>query len=153
MPNWCENQVRIEGPVEKIYNMAKAVEEERLLQHMVPLEEWTYGDATTNWGTKWDISDPQMNHIVADGVIECGFMSAWSPPTEAFDTYLAENDDVTIEHYYYEPGNAYTGVDGEHVEIPSRSDSPEWENDELLQACDNVFGIREQMWDWEQEED
>ena len=33
MPNWCENQVRIEGPVEKIYNMAKAVEEERLLQH------------------------------------------------------------------------------------------------------------------------
>ena len=82
-------------------------------------------------GYKGDGIRSQMNHIVADGVIECGFMSAWSPP-EAFDTYPAENDDVTIEHYYYEPGNAYTGVDGEHVEI-SRSDSLNG-NDELQQA-------------------
>ena len=32
MPNWCDNKVRIEGPVDKIYDMAKAVEEERLLE-------------------------------------------------------------------------------------------------------------------------
>ena len=35
MPNWCENKVRIDGPVEKVYNMAKAVEEERLLEYSI----------------------------------------------------------------------------------------------------------------------
>jgi len=26
MPNWCDNTVRIEGPVDKIYDLAVAVE-------------------------------------------------------------------------------------------------------------------------------
>ena len=34
MPNWCENQVRINGPVDKIYDMAKAMEREELLQQL-----------------------------------------------------------------------------------------------------------------------
>ena len=38
MPNWCENQVRISGPVDKIYDMAKAMEREELLEHLVPVE-------------------------------------------------------------------------------------------------------------------
>ena len=38
MPNWCDNHVRIEGPVDKIYNMVKACEDEELLEYMVPVE-------------------------------------------------------------------------------------------------------------------
>lgn len=152
MPNWCENRVRIDGPVDKIYNMAKAIEEERLLEYMVPLKkDGGYGtSATEHWGTKWDICEPYMEHTVEDGVIEVSFMSAWSPPIEAFDTYLSQNEDVTIEHFYYEPGNAYTGVDGEMFEVPDTK-SDEWENNSLLQACDEVFGIREEMMQWEEE--
>ena len=77
---------------------------------------------------------------------------AWRPPDACFGTYLMENDDVTIENYFYEPGNAFAGVDGESVELPGTSDSPEWESDGLLQAVDRVFCIRENMAEWENEE-
>ena len=148
MPNWCDNKVRIEGPVDKIYDMAKAVEEERLLEYMVPVEG-TNMDRTNAWGTKWDISEPHMEHNIEDGVIEASFMTAWGPPDGAFATYVLENDDVTIENYFYEPGNAFAGVDGESVELPMKSDDPVWEEDGLLQAVDNVFNIREGMIEWE----
>ena len=151
MPNWCENQVRIEGPVDKIYDMAQAMEREELLEHLVPVEG-TNLDRTSAWGTKWDISDVRMEHKVEDGVIEASFMTAWGPPDACFGTYLMENDDVTIENYFYEPGNAFAGVDGESVELPGTSDSPEWESDGLLQAVDRVFCIRENMAEWENEE-
>ena len=148
MPNWCDNKVRIEGPVDKIYDMAKAVEEERLLQYLVPVEQG-YHTQIEAWGTKWDISEPYMEHNVEDGVIEASFMTAWGPPDTAFDTYLMKNDDVTIENYFYEGGNAFAGVDGESVELPATSDDPVWEEDGLLQAVDRVFNIREQMTEWE----
>ena len=144
MPNWCENQVRISGPVDKIYDMAKAMEREELLEHLVPVEGNNL-DRTSAWGTKWDISEPYMEHNVEDGVIEVSFMTAWGPPDACFGTYLMENDDVTIENYFYEPGNAFAGVDGESVELPGTSDSPEWESDGLLQAVDRVFCIRENI--------
>ena len=151
MPNWCENQVRISGPVDKIYDMAKAMEREELLEHLVPVEGNNL-DRTSAWGTKWDISEPYMEQNVEDGVIEVSFMTAWGPPDACFGTYLMENDDVTIENYFYEPGNAFAGVDGESVELPGTSDSPEWESDGLLQAVDRVFCIRENMAEWENEE-
>ena len=152
MPNWCENKVRIDGPVEKVYNMAKAIEEERLLEFLVPVEG-TNLDRTNAWGTKWDITEPYMEHNIEDGVIECSFMTAWGPPDACFDTYLMKNDDVTIENYFYEPGNAFAGVDGESVELPAVSDSPLWEKDGLLLAVDNVFGIRESMAEWESDDE
>ena len=48
MPNWCENQVRINGPVDKIYDMAKAMEREEFLQHLVPVEGNNF-DRTEKW--------------------------------------------------------------------------------------------------------
>ena len=51
MPNWCENQVRINGPVDKVYDMAKAMEREELLQHLVPVEGNNF-DRTDKWGTQ-----------------------------------------------------------------------------------------------------
>ena len=54
--------------MDKIYNMAKAVEEERLLEYLVPVEG-TNLDRTSAWGTKWDISEPFMEHNIEDGVI------------------------------------------------------------------------------------
>ena len=148
MPNWCENKVRIDGPVEKVYNMAKAVEEERLLEYLVPVEG-TNLDRTSAWGTKWDISEPYMEHNVEDGVIEVSFMTAWGPPDACFGTYLMENDDVTIENYFYEPGMAFAGIDSEMVELPEKSDADEWEDDPMLKQIDDMFCIREHMIEYE----
>ena len=77
MPNWCDNHVRIEGPVDKIYNMVKACEDEELLEYMVPVEG-TKMDRINVWGTQWDISQPQIEHVVEDGVIDMYFMSVRS---------------------------------------------------------------------------
>ena len=151
MPNWCENQVRISGPVDKIYDMAKAMEREELLEHLVPVEGNNL-DRTSAWGTKWDISDVHMEHKVEDGVIEASFMTAWGPPDMAFVTYLGNNDDVTIENYFYEPGMAFAGIDSEMVELPEKSDADEWEDDPMLKQIDDMFCIRENMAEWENEE-
>ena len=148
MPNWCENQVRISGPVDKIYDMAKAMEREELLEHMVPVEGNNL-DRTSAWGTKWDISDVHMEHKVEDGVIEASFMTAWGPPDMAFVTYLGNNDDVTIENYFYEPGMAFAGIDSEMVELPEKSDADEWEDDPMLKQIDDMFCIREHMIEYE----
>ena len=89
MPNWCENQVRINGPVDKIYNMAKAVEEE-LLEHLVPVEG-TNLDRTDKWGTQMGYNpEPHMEHNIEDGVIEVSFMTAWGPPDACICTYLGK---------------------------------------------------------------
>ena len=148
MPNWCDNSVRIEGPVDKIYDMAKAMEREELLEHLVPVEG-TNLDRTNTWGTKWDISDVRMEHKVEDGVIEASFMTAWGPPDMAFVTYLGKNDDVTIENYFYEPGMAFAGIDSELVELPDKSDASEWEDDPMLKQIDEMFCIREHMIEYE----
>tara|TARA_B100000900_G_C20158764_1_gene545011 strand:- start:58 stop:531 length:474 start_codon:yes stop_codon:yes gene_type:complete len=148
MPNWCANEVRIEGPVDKIYDMAMAMEREELLEHLVPVEGDNF-ERTSSWGTKWDISDVHMEHNVEDGVIEASFMTAWGPPDMAFVTYLGKNDDVTIENYFYEPGMAFAGVDSESVELPETPDADEWEDDVLLQQLDTMFGIRDCMWESE----
>ena len=148
MPNWCENQVRISGPVDKIYDMAKAMEREELLEHLVRVEGNNL-DRTSAWGTKWDISDVHMEHNVEDGVIEASFMTAWGPPDMAFVTYLGNNDDVTIENYFYEPGMAFAGIDSEMVELPEKSDADEWEDDPMLKQIDDMFCIREHMIEYE----
>jgi|TARA_R110000744_G_scaffold16558_5_gene45554 hypothetical protein len=155
MPNWCDNTVRIEGPVDKIYDLAVAVEAEKMLQYMVPLSdnEWSYEGACENWGTKWDVSEVVMQHEVSDGIIEASFQSAWSPPTEAFRTYLLDNPDVDIHHVYYEGGNDFCGVNGEERHELPLSTSDEWTTDPVLAEVDEVMGLREQLAYYEDEED
>ncbi len=154
MPNWCDNSVRIEGPVDKIYDMAKAMEENRLLEHMVPLSNgWDYHEAVDEWGTKWDISEASVTHNVEDGVIEGFFMSAWSPPTNAFETYSLNNPEVSIEHRYYEGGNDYCGRNGDERSGLPKYDDPLWDQDDVLKECDMEFGIRESMEQWDDEDE
>lgn len=151
MPNWCDNHVRIEGPVDKIYNMVKACEDEELLEYMVPVEG-TNMDRVNAWGTKWDISEPSIHHIVEDGVIDLYFQTAWGPPSEAFMTYLDENEDIDIEWCYYEGGNAFLGVNGCDYELPDKLDSPIWENNIDIKKCDETFCIRENIREWEEDD-
>ena len=151
MPNWCDNKVIIEGPVDKIYDMVEPFKSNQLLQHIVPLVDWDYDLAVNTWGTKWDVSDAEVSHNIEDGLIEGYFLSAWGPPTEAFETYMSENPDVTINHSYYEGGNDFCGTNGEHRDSLPAFQDPMWDNDEVLKECDIQFGIRESMEEWENE--
>ena len=90
--------------------------------------------------------------LIEDGVIEGFFMSAWSPPTNAFETYSLNNPEVSIEHRYYEGGNDYCGRNGDERSGLPKHDDPLWDQDDVLKECDMEFGIRESMRQWEDEE-
>jgi len=153
MPNWCDNSVTIEGPVDKIYDLAHAFERGQLLEFMVPLGDWDYSSACEKWGTKWDIAEWHCDHNVEDGQIDGYFQTAWSPPDEAFRTYMLENPDVQIHHVFLEEGNDMCGVNEEHRSELPKSDSDEWDTDEVLKEVNSVFDLRQNLADWEEEND
>lgn len=115
MPNWCSNAITIKGPVDKIralWDAANANKDGSLLEAMVPIGEWDYGTAVESWGTKWDLNGEGLEFTdIGDGTatIEGWADSAWSPPVEAFATYCGNNDDVTAQIDYFEPGMSFIG--------------------------------------------
>ena len=125
MPNWCNCAITIQGPVDKIralWDAANASKDSFLLEAMVPIGEWDYDAAVTAWGTKWDLNGEGLEFVDnGDGTaaIQGRADSAWSPPVEAFATYCGNNDDVTAQIDYFEPGvsfiGSWTANDGEQT--------------------------------------
>jgi hypothetical protein len=127
MPNWNSNTVYIAGPADKIcalwqraqsghfYTNALTGQKEEtsgLLAAMVPIGDWDYDRAVAAWGTKWDINTGNLQlleHGNGRASIEGTADSAWGPPIEAFETYAMENQDVTAELVYKEPGMGFAG--------------------------------------------
>ena len=152
MPNWCMNNVTVTGPVEKIKALVDAIEKDKLLNHLVPMEEndpdW-YNKQINAWGTKWEVSDVQFD-VSEDGTeINMSFDSAWSPPVQAFNTWGEENPDCKFVLKYFEPGIGFAGVadwDGEYFDDDTftSEDDPE----EYKQFILDEFG-----WEDEEEED
>jgi hypothetical protein len=159
MPNWCDNTAKIEGPVDLMYDLAHAIARDEMLSFMAPLptNEWEYGTAVDVWGTKWDTgsSEGYMEHNIQDGIIEVNFQTAWGPPIQAYDKFLEKHPEVTITASYYESGNNFGGMyeDGEehHREDMPHSKDSLWETDPVLVELDQHWNIREQMMEWEEE--
>lgn len=113
MPNWCMNDVLISGPKEKITDLYnKIMDTGGLLEVMSPQGEWDYSNAVDKWGTKWDV-DPENLEIEfekEEGSISGTVDSAWSPPVEAFKTFLNNNPECVAELRYYESGMEFIGI-------------------------------------------
>lgn len=158
MPNWCSNAITIKGPADKIRALWDAAYEQDcfLLEAMVPIGEWDYDAAVGKWGTKWDISLEGLEFVdLGDGTatIEGWADSAWSPPIEAFATYCGNNDDVTAQIDYFEPGMSFIGrwtdADGEAT----------WEDVGQLAKNGTDNAVLDQLmedfnvWDWYEDEE
>ena len=162
MPNWCNNSIEIEGPVEKIAALWAAAsaggEGAALLNALCPMpaellegEAW-YGWRVENWGTKWDIDQQGLEFVDNEqgrARITGWFDSAWSPPVDAFQAYSNENPDVTMELQYFEPGMAFIGV------WDNAGGDAYWDKlDELLDTTAEedpvLYGLLEDfnVWDW-----
>ena len=114
MPNWCSNNLTINGDVETLSQLKEIIESdgEGLLEAIAPLGEWDYGKAVETWGTKWDISAEGLEFVDnGDGTatIEGWFQSAWSPPVEAFQKLADDWDSCFIELMYEESGMCFVG--------------------------------------------
>jgi hypothetical protein len=124
MPNWCDNSLTVshEDPA-MMKKFSDGVNDGNLFATLIPTkyesaetpEEglgW-YAAHVDEWGTKWDVADGQFE-LEADGLSGHGwFMTAWSPPTAAFEKLKALG--FSIDALYNECGMGFAGtwVDGE----------------------------------------
>ena len=180
MPNWCNNNISISGPVETIKQLWEDANQEGedggLLNAMVPMPvelrdttKGSNGDAinwydwcVSNWGTKWDVSLEGLEFTDnGDGTAEITgwFESAWAPPIEAYNRFLDDMSNCSIDASYHEPGMDFAGfyVDGDDDYLDNLHEEfklPEDERSNLYNRLDEEYNLSENydMWDEEEEE-
>jgi len=116
--------MQIEGPREGVETLVRAATEgvgedsdgmpRGLLSLMAPVSgEKTVTSQRDEWGTKWDVTDAEVlaEDDVGDGrvSVDLVFDTAWSPPIEAVETFLGENEEFDVRMQYFEPGIAFVG--------------------------------------------
>ena len=114
-----------------------------------------YDYCVAEWGTKWDVGgDEAIDHTMEDenGTrLSLSFDSAWAPPCAAMAKLVDLGFDVKL--FYYEPGMCFAGIwhngDDDFYELNDMT-SVEVE-DELPAELDEMFGISENMAEWEAE--
>jgi hypothetical protein len=181
MPNWCNNTITISGPknkITKLYTEAKAGN--GLLQAMYPMpkelenttspapkegepqplvdgyDNW-YDWRVNNWATKWDV-DVENLELSEDGTNISGwFDSAWSPPTGAYEEFLAKNEDCSIKALYYEGGMDFGGewFDGGDTCLTMSdysADQMEDPNEGLIYELNEHFNFAESVREYEEEQ-
>ena len=186
MPNWCDNQVTITGSESVIDKIEKIVKEEKgaggLLNFFKPMpkeledtvspsssakkpqpmvdgfDNW-YEWRCANWGTKWEVNEFYGVDRLGKTLITFAFSSAWAPPLDAYEQFLADNKDCSLKAYYYEGGCDFMGVyeDGddrcyEISNVAPKSDSVFWEHGDGKEL-DDYFSITESMAEYEAEQE
>jgi len=134
MPNWCNNTITIQGPTDTVKPLWDEAKKTGLLNAMKPmpkaLEDTTspcppdkeqplvdgydnwYDWRVANWGCKWDVDADNLEYTDnGDGtaVISGWFDSPWGPPIEAYNTFLDDMDNCSLEAFYEEGGMDFAG--------------------------------------------
>lgn len=128
MPNWCYNQVTIDGSLldmELFTRRAMENDPEKkysLLQAFIPmpkeyesLEGYNSGGyewCISNWGTKWAESNQEgdANNFGDTGQVIYSFDSPWCPPLKGYEKISEMFPELTFIHYWDEPGMAFCGI-------------------------------------------
>ena len=120
-----------------------------------------YDWRTTNWCTKWEVSEfyGVQRELTPEGesMISFAFSSAWAPPTGAYEKFLEDNDECTLKAHYYEGGCDFMGIwenGDDRCYAPSdyKSDSEFFDSGDGWEL-DDYFGITESMADYEAEQE
>tara|TARA_B100001093_G_scaffold475988_1_gene501996 strand:+ start:177 stop:722 length:546 start_codon:yes stop_codon:yes gene_type:complete len=155
MPNWCGNYTEIEGPVDVVQELFVAGKEERFLEHMAPLGEWDYNDALSSWGTKWEIDIGRISFKKLDNdraILQGYFESAWSPPEQAFLTFLYNNKDVNVKLLYHEPSMDFAGSLEHGTHTISKQGLDFYNDNPIGQELDEAFAIVDDLEQYIEEE-
>lgn len=107
MPNWCRNTISITGPEDDIKALFKKIKKtETFLEYICQIAEGEH--PLDVWGTKWEV-DANGFELEEDDLIVGEFLSAWSPPLDAFQHFIESNPEMSIELNYCEEGMAFVG--------------------------------------------
>jgi hypothetical protein len=125
MPNWCENNIKITGPIKGREEIEAKIKCHKSDDDKIGLFELLVGispdisrdaydaggwyEANMDfWGTKWDIGVEDCYIYYEKKYICFNFNTAWGPAT-GFSKALSEKYNVDIKHNYSEPGNDFAG--------------------------------------------
>jgi hypothetical protein len=137
---------------------AKDSYEQRLLEFREQLNmeffsarNW-YDWQVANWGSKWDVGGENAAQDIPGGLL-LSFESAWSPPTQAYQT-LVDDHGFRIRAMYYEPGMAFAGIweDGVDDYYEYGGMNSDQIADTLPEVLDEAYGISEAVAMWEEEQ-
>jgi len=166
MPNWCDNVLYIEAPKEDIAAIKAAIEKQDsnkqgLLNYLCPEPEHTEIEESgvmpawrnwriQNWGTKWEVDAEIVSETETS--LYMHFDSAWSPPIEALQYWLIQNDARIVELLYIEWGMAFCGVFNNHEDSYYKIPATAAEVAENIpEELDMQFDIEETVAQWEEE--
>ena len=136
-------------------------------QPMVEGFDCWYDWRCENWSTKWDINEfygvdrQHLNDSLDESTISFGFSSAWSPPINAYQSFLInmseKNLDVSVKAYYYEGGCDFmgcwdNGYDDCYAPSDYKSTDDFWQ-DGIGSTLDEMFNITEPMAEYEAEQE
>ena len=155
MPNWCSNTLVLKHEDPTMIKRAEdSFAEGRFFEEFVPnpAGEWDYNWSVANWGTKWDVGHSDGINDVKSNEIVLYFDSAWSPPIAAYDTMLELG--FEIEAHYFEGGMMFAGVydNGSDALYELNNMSADEVRKELPPELDEMFGISEQIYEYELED-
>jgi len=126
MPNWCINELIVEGSPKELSKLMKQVEitpSESTDEHyqsvfschkVIPRPDsennnW-YEWNIANWGSKWDLSDPRRyDSEWENGLVRYSFESAWSPVIEVISALAKEHRKLSFTYNYWEGGSDFWG--------------------------------------------
>jgi hypothetical protein len=120
-----------------------------------------------NWSTKWEVNEfygvdrQHLNDSLDESTISFGFSSAWSPPINAYQTFIMnmseKNLDVSVKAYYYEGGCDFMGCwdngDDDCYAPSELKSTDDWWNDGIGAELDDMFNITESMAEYEAEQE
>ena len=136
-------------------------------QPMVEGFDCWYDWRCENWSTKWDVNEfygvdrQHLNDSLDESIISFGFSSAWSPPINAYQSFLMnmseKNLDVSVKAYYYEGGCDFMGCwdngdDDCYAPSDYKSTDDFWQ-DGIGSTLDEMFNITESMAEYEAEQE
>jgi len=136
-------------------------------QPMVEGFDCWYDWRCENWSTKWDVNEfygvdrQHLNDSLDESTISFGFSSAWSPPINAYQTFIMnmseKNLDVSVKAYYYEGGCDFMGCwdngDDDCYAPSELKSTDDWWNDGIGAELDEMFNITESMAEYEAEQE
>ena len=136
-------------------------------QPMVEGFDCWYDWRCENWSTKWDVNEfygvdrQHLNDSLDESTISFGFSSAWSPPINAYQSFLInmseKNLDVSVKAYYYEGGCDFMGCwdngDDDCYAPSELKSTDDWWNDGIGAELDDMFNITESMAEYEAEQE
>lgn len=125
MPNWCSNELKIQGNPKELSKLIKKVQItkseatenhyeslfacHRVIPRPADKEDDWYNWSVENWGTKWDLSDVRFEGDVEAKEVSYYFESAWSPIVPVVEALAKEFKTLSFNYTFYETGSDYWG--------------------------------------------